>query len=212
MLKTKKLVIAAAACAFAAVAALTACTGTSQPASNSNANSNASASAQSQSASSGNENASNAAVEAGKKAAEGGVEIVEKVAGSIDYSLNYFGVVATTPSDGSGTLSSAVKVIKFASECGIGDEGADIAAIRDEMLNAYEGMSDEGRANFDARFMDIVKFIDAAAADPDSVVAPDDASVDTIEEFKTLLADEDAMAAWNKLMANTMTIGNSTGE
>lgn len=211
MLKSKKLVIAVAACAFAAIAALTACTGTSQPASNSNSNSSQ-PTEQSSNVSSESASTENAASEIGKEAVKTGMNAAEKVAGALDYSVNYFAVIAQTPADGSGTLDSAVKCLKFASESSIAEEDADIESIREEMLNAYEGMNDEARANFDARFLDIFKFIDEAVKDPDSVIASDNAQEEAVAEFKELLADKDVMAAWDKLKANTLTLGNSTGE
>ncbi len=88
---------------------------------------------------------------------------------------------------------------------------ADVPTLRENLLAAWESMSEEEHGYFDNNFMDVVVLIDNCRADwaanrgvfEDGGVA---------EEMEALLQDETAMASWSSLRNFTLTMGNSDGE
>ncbi|MBQ7523164.1 MAG: hypothetical protein IJT07_01410 [Oscillospiraceae bacterium] len=87
----------------------------------------------------------------------------------------------------------------------------DVPTLRDTMLAAWESMTDEERAAFDANFIDVVQLVDACLADWEGARGTfEDAGV--AEDMAALLADPTAQEAWKTLVAHTLTMGNYDGE
>ena len=85
---------------------------------------------------------------------------------------------------------------------------ADVTAMRDSMLAAWEGMSEKERSGFDANFIDVVRLIDDCLSDYEGVSGIfDDAGVG--DRMGALLGSETARLSWSALCANTLTLGNS---
>ena len=122
----------------------------------------------------------------------------------------YFGSL-TTFGEGVSGLSlkqaqAAVDVITFASENRIAD--CDNKEMRANMLSAWEEMDQEDQQIFDEHIMESVTLIDRCVDDWESNKgAFSDAGVE--DEMDKLLSDKDAMAQWDSLKSNTLTMGNS---
>ncbi|MBE5807505.1 MAG: hypothetical protein E7317_04100 [Clostridiales bacterium] len=90
-------------------------------------------------------------------------------------------------------------------------DAADVNALRANMLEGWEGMTDEERAAFDASFMDVVAALDACTDDWEAEKgAFEDA--DAAGRMEALLSDPASEAAWQALRDHTLTMGNSDGE
>ncbi|MBR1689468.1 MAG: hypothetical protein IJ713_01680 [Oscillibacter sp.] len=121
----------------------------------------------------------------------------------------YFRVVAGYQKGAAGdSLSeaqSACDVLAFAT----GNElwQADVETLRANMLEAWESLTDEERANFDANFPDLNELLIGCFADWEGSRSRfEDAGVlDTMED---LLADETAQQSWDTLSSHTWTLGN----
>ena len=101
---------------------------------------------------------------------------------------------------------AACAVFGFASEYQLWT--AEIPAMRDSMLAAWEGMSEEERGGFDANFIDVVRLIDRCLSDYEgSRGVFDDAGVG--DKMEALLRSETARLSWTTLCSNTLTMGNS---
>ena len=101
---------------------------------------------------------------------------------------------------------AACAVFSFASDYQLW--AADVPAMRNSMLAAWEGMSEEERSGFDANFIDVVRLIDSCLADYDGARGTfDDAGIG--DRMEALLKDETARLSWSTLCANTLTMGNS---
>lgn len=87
---------------------------------------------------------------------------------------------------------------------------ADIPALRDTMLAAWESMTDEERSAFDANFIDVVRQIDLALDDYEGIKSEfEDAGIG--DAMQSLLEDPFACESWRTLCAHTLTMGNSEG-
>lgn len=101
---------------------------------------------------------------------------------------------------------AACAVFGFASEYQLWT--AEIPAMRDSMLAAWEDMSEEERGKFDANFINVVRLIDRCLSDYDgSRGVFDDAGVG--DKMEALLRSETARLSWTTLCSNTLTMGNS---
>ena len=91
----------------------------------------------------------------------------------------------------------------------------DVEATRANMLEAWNGLTDDERAAFDGNFMEVTRRIDAAIEDWEGNSAAFIAADELAEEFfpselMELLGLEDQYAeAWKNLCAYTLTMGNS---
>ena len=103
---------------------------------------------------------------------------------------------------------AACAVFGFASDYQLWS--ADVPAMRDSMLAAWEGMSEEERSGIDANFIDVVRLIDNCLADYEGARGMfDDAGIG--DRMEALLKSETARLSWATLCANTLTMGNSDG-
>ena len=102
--------------------------------------------------------------------------------------------------------SAACDVLCFA----VGNELhlADIEELRANMLEGWESLSDEERADFDANFADLDALLKSCFEDWDSVRGRfEDAGVS--ETMDDVLSNEMAGECWEILSAHTWTLGNS---
>lgn len=84
---------------------------------------------------------------------------------------------------------------------------ADGDAMRENMFTAWEGLSGEEQAAFDASFLDVAKLLDACFEDWDANRAAFTDGRD--ERMDELLAEPLYREAWQTLCGNTLTLGNS---
>jgi len=84
---------------------------------------------------------------------------------------------------------------------------ADVPTLRENLLTAWESMSQEEQEHFDANFLDVVRFLDETAEDFEANrgLYDDGGMGDTME---SLLTDPMALLSWRVLMSNTLTMGN----
>ena len=127
-----------------------------------------------------------------------------------EFADEYFGALTTYGEGVSGfTLKQAVsatEVITFASEHKIADTNT--KEMRLNMLEGWDSLDSDDQKIFDENFILLCRLIDDCADNWESnkeMFA--DAGVDDVME--TLLNDEDAMAHWDSLKSNTLTMGNS---
>lgn len=121
----------------------------------------------------------------------------------------YFRVVAGylkgTAGDSLSEAQSACDVLAFAT----GNElwQADMETLRANLLEAWESLTDEERANFDANFPDVNELLSGCFENWEGSRSRfEDAGVlDTMED---LLADEIAQQSWDTLSSHTWTLGN----
>lgn len=121
----------------------------------------------------------------------------------------YFRVVAGIPQGTAGSslaaAQSACDVLSFAA----GNELwlADTDTLRANMLEAWESLTDDERANFDSNFPNLNELLYGSIEDWDANRGIfEDAGVSDIME--ELLEDEAAQWSWDTLSANTWTLGN----
>ncbi len=122
----------------------------------------------------------------------------------------YFHVIGGYGQGTSGSslaeAKAACEAYRFASDYEIWN--TDIPAMRDTMLAAWESMSEEEQAAFDANFIDVVKLLDLVLSDYEGNAGVfEDAGVG--EEMKALLDRDFSALSWSTLCANTLTMGNS---
>lgn len=121
----------------------------------------------------------------------------------------YFRVVAEIPQGTAGAslaaAQSACDVLAFAA----GNELwlADVDALRANMLEAWESLTDDERASFDANFPELNELLNGCFEDWDANRSRfEDAGVaDIMEE---LFEDGTSQWSWDTLSANTWTLGN----
>lgn len=124
----------------------------------------------------------------------------------------YFRTVAAIPQATAGAsliaAATACNVLGFAA----GNELwlSDVDTLRANMLEAWESLTDEERANFDANFPALNELLNSSLADWEANRSSfDDAGVaDTMEE---LMEDGTSQWSWDTLSAHTWTLGNSEG-
>ena len=127
-----------------------------------------------------------------------------------DFADDYFKAVGAFEA---GTAGASLKqaeacdaVMRFAA--GNALWAVNVPNMRDNMLAAWESLSDEERQSFDANFMDIVTMMDAAIADWDGNKGTfEDAGV--AGNMEIFIEDPEAIASWNRLKSHTLTMGNS---
>ncbi len=86
---------------------------------------------------------------------------------------------------------------------------ADIPTLRSIMLEAWESLTDKERSAFDTNFISIVTQIKDCMADWDANQGVfSDAGVPA-DRMGILLKDPEAVASWDALSSNTLTMGNS---
>ena len=84
---------------------------------------------------------------------------------------------------------------------------ADRETMRENMLKAWEGLSEAEQSAFDNSFMDVVYLLDACYADwPANRASFADGRDTRMDE---LLAEPMYREAWTTLLGNTLTLGNS---
>ena len=130
-----------------------------------------------------------------------------------EYVQEFFNVIGSVEQGTSGAslkmAQAAYDVYRFASVRRIWCIDTD--ALRSELLKAWESMTDEERAAFDANFIDMLILINNCPEDFEPVRGPfDDAGIGAF--MGDFLRDPIAAISWDKLSANTLTLGNSDGE
>lgn len=101
---------------------------------------------------------------------------------------------------------AACAVLGFASDYQLWS--ADIPAMRNSMLAAWEGMSEVERSGFNANYIDVVRLIDRCLSDYKGARGVfDDAGIG--DRMEALIKSDTAQLSWSTLCANTLTIGNS---
>ena len=116
------------------------------------------------------------------------------------------GVEAGTAGSQLAQAQSACDVLGFAA----GNElwTADTDTLRANMLEAWNSLTDEERADFDANFQELDALLKGCFEDWEANRgAFDDAGV--VEMMEELLSDETARQSWDVLSANTWTLGNA---
>ena len=120
----------------------------------------------------------------------------------------YFSVVAGIEK---GTAGSSLKLARgaanafaFAQDYATGSVKQ--KTFRDNMLEAWNSLSEEEQANFDENFLDVVNLLKDVTADNLPAVFEDAGVADLMREN---LAKDNAMKNWDALTANTLTLGNS---
>lgn len=89
--------------------------------------------------------------------------------------------------------------------------GADVSELRENLLEAWDGLQEEERTAFDQSFPDICRLLDACFEEWESNRPVfEDAGV--VDEMEYLLAYPGAREDWSVLMNHTLTLGNSDGE
>ena len=119
-----------------------------------------------------------------------------------EFEISYFKMIA----DPELTLDKkATEALNFAaaSELWL----ADGAALRENMLAAWEGLTGEEQSAFDASFLDVAKLLDACFEDWSANRATFTDGRD--ERMDELLAEPLYREAWQTLCGNTLTLGNS---
>ena len=126
---------------------------------------------------------------------------------------DYFLVIAGIEQGTAGASLKQAEAVAQVASFAIGHSlyNTDIPALRENLLTAWEGLSDETRAAFDANFIPAVELVSACCDDFDANRgAFDDAGV--AETMEMLVYDPLNRLAWDNLVANTLTMGNSDGE
>ena len=112
-----------------------------------------------------------------------------------------------------GTAGASLKqalaardVLRFAMRC---KPFWDTNALRDNLLQALEGMSQDDQTAFNGNLRDIIApTLEGVFANYDEVAGTfDDAGAG--EDMASLSRDPEAKAAWEDLLGNTLTLGNS---
>jgi len=129
-------------------------------------------------------------------------EIVGFAPTAEEFAFSYFNMI------GDGELSmdkKACEALNFAAASELWH--ADRAAMRDNMFMAWEGLSETEQSAFDDSFMDVVHLLDACYADWAANRATFTDGRD--ERMDELLAEPLYQEAWQTLLGNTLTLGNS---
>ncbi|GEM_PF-1496548 len=84
----------------------------------------------------------------------------------------------------------------------------DTSALRTNLLDAWESMTEEEQGHFDGNFIDVVALIDDCVADWDANKGAFEEG-EVAEEMEAYLKDPEALAAWYQLRDHTLTMGNS---
>ncbi len=121
-----------------------------------------------------------------------------------DFTVSYFQMIG----DGELTLDKkACEALNFAAASQLWM--ADVEALRDNMYQAWVGLSEAEQSAFDSSFMDVVHLLDACLEDWS---ANRDTFTDgRAERMDELLAEPLYVEAWRTLLGNTLTLGNSEG-
>lgn len=132
------------------------------------------------------------------------VEIIGFAPTVEEFALSYFNMIG----DGELTLDKkACEAMNFAAAGELWH--ADTQALRDNMLKAWEGLSESERSAFDKSFMDVVHLLDACLEDWAANRAAFKDGRD--ERMDELLAEPMYQEAWKTLLSNTLTMGNVEG-
>ena len=87
----------------------------------------------------------------------------------------------------------------------------DTQTLRDSLLEAWEEMTEDEQAQFDANFMSVVTLLDDCIEDFEANRGLlEDA--DVAEQMRVLLGDPISLLSWQTLRDHTLTMGNSDGE
>ena len=98
------------------------------------------------------------------------------------------------------------KVLRFASNHQLSK--VDVTALRNNLMEAWNGLTEEERSSFDGNFIDICRIMDDCSENWESNRgAFDDAGVG--DQMEVLL--KDSYEDWSILKAHTLTMGNSDG-
>ena len=125
----------------------------------------------------------------------------------------YFNVIGRLQPGTAGAslkqAAAAYNAYKFAAENDIW--AADIPALREAILTAWESMSAEDQKAFDSSFISILRLVNDCRTDweKNSGVFRDAGVAD---EMEVLLQSITARVSWSTLTANTLTMGNTDGK
>ena len=127
-----------------------------------------------------------------------------------DFADSYFRVVAAIPQETAGAslkaAQTACDVLAFAAARELWL--VDVDTLRANMLEAWESLTDDERAGFDANFPALNELLNGVFEDWDANRGRfDDAGA--AETMEALMADETAQLSWDTLSAHTWTLGNS---
>ena len=137
--------------------------------------------------------------------------IVVEAPSAETFAADYFEAVASVEAGTAGAslkqAQAACNVLRFASDNDLWI--ADIPALRENILAAWEGLDDETRARFDeAMFGGIASLMSEAFDDYAGVASQfEDAGVG--EEMARLVEIPEARLSWETLIGRTATMGNS---
>lgn len=121
-----------------------------------------------------------------------------------EFTVSYFNMIG----DGELTLDKkACEALSFAAASELWH--ADREAMRDNMFNAWESLSEAEQSAFDNSFMDVVHLLDACFEDWAANRAAFTDGRD--ERMDELLAEPLYQEAWKTLLGNTLTLGNDEG-
>ena len=125
---------------------------------------------------------------------------------------SYFRVVGSFHPGTAGSslrqAQAACAAVHFAASNRLAE--ADIPGMRSAMLAAWESLTDDERSWFDENFIGLAELVEACHADWESNRALfEDAGV--ADQMAILTSDPAAMAHWDTLRANTLTLGNEEG-
>ena len=116
---------------------------------------------------------------------------------------------------GPGSAGASLRQVKAAEDVmtfaiGHGIWNGDNQTLRENLLTAWESMTEDEQKAFDASFIDVLSMVRDAKADPESYAGQfSDAGAEKIADY---FKDPAAMLSWDELTSNTLTMGNSEGE
>ena len=136
----------------------------------------------------------------------------EPAPGAEDLQENFFRQVASCQPGTAGAslkaAQAACRTLSFAVSRQL--HSADIHALRENLLEAWNGLQEEERAAFDGSFLTVCSLMDSCFAEWESNRAVfEDAGV--ADEMERLLQEPDSREDWSVLMSHTLTLGNSDG-
>ncbi len=127
-----------------------------------------------------------------------------------DFAEDYFRVIGGYATGVSGAALAqaiaATEAFGFATENNLWN--VDIPTLRETMLTAWESLSQEEQAAFDANFLAVKTLMDQVFSDPEGNRGVfEDAGVG--DQLDDLLKREFSRLSWDTLCAHTLTMGNS---
>ncbi|MBR0463683.1 MAG: hypothetical protein IJJ23_04785 [Clostridia bacterium] len=129
-----------------------------------------------------------------------------------EFAERFFRVIAGVEQ---GTAGSSLKLCEAARDAALFAVdyemwNPDVEAIRANMLEAWNSLTDEQRSAFDSNFMDVVTLMDGCFEDWDAN-RPQFEDAGAADDMDMVIYDPLNRLAWENLKAYTLTLGNSDG-